>query len=103
MSSRIILIDDVDGSTPATETIRFAFDGSHYEVDLCTDNATRLRDALAPFIAVGRRSGVERGSRVVPVKRKYTPRKTAAVVAAAEAPRVKRKYTPRKKAVAAVR
>ena len=102
MASRTILVDDVDGTTLATETIRFGYGGAHYEVDLCAENAASLREAMEPFIAAGRRSKVEK---VVPVKRKVAPRKTAAVVELAEAeeaPRVKRKYV-RKKALASAK
>lgn len=43
---KIILEDDLDGG-PADETVRFGLDGRHYEIDLSTDNAAKLRDALA--------------------------------------------------------
>jgi hypothetical protein len=48
------LVDDFDG-TPAAETVTFALDGTTYEVDLSEDNATELRDTLAPWIQVGRK------------------------------------------------
>ena len=98
MSARIILIDDLDG-TPATETLRFTYDGTPYEIDLSTDNAAKFRDDLAPFITAGRRSAATSTP-----KRTYARRKTAvaAVVEVAEAPRVKRKYV-RKTAIAAKR
>ena len=47
---RIILEDDLDGG-PADETIRFGLDGAHYEIDLSSANAARLRDAIRPFVA----------------------------------------------------
>lgn len=50
------LIDDLDGS-PGEETIEFAIDGKNYEIDLSGDNAGKLRGALEPFIAAGRRAG----------------------------------------------
>lgn len=50
----IEIVDDIDGSV-ADETVSFALDGARYEIDLTTKNATALRDALAPFIAAGRR------------------------------------------------
>lgn len=58
MASRTIvtLIDDIDGST-ATEQIKFGLDGQQFEIDLSTANAQGLRDALAPYISVGRRTG----------------------------------------------
>ena len=52
----VVLIDDLDGSE-ADETIRFALDGVSYEIDLSSKNATKLRNALAPYIAAARRVG----------------------------------------------
>jgi hypothetical protein len=48
------LIDDLDGSE-AAETVSFAVDGNSYEIDLSADNAAKLRDALAVYVAHGRR------------------------------------------------
>ena len=50
----IVLEDDIDGST-ADETVTFGLDGKDYEIDLTSAHAVQLRDALAPFIAAGRR------------------------------------------------
>ena len=63
----IVLVDDIDGND-AEETVRFALDGKEYEIDLNSDNAQELRDALALYIAHGRRasggrSGGGRGRR----------------------------------------
>jgi hypothetical protein len=49
------LVDDIDGGE-AHETVKFGLDGYHYEIDLSTKNATKLRTALSAY--------VERGSRV---------------------------------------
>lgn len=49
------LIDDIDGGE-ATETVNFSLDGAAYVIDLSADNAAKLRDALALYIAHGRRS-----------------------------------------------
>ncbi|MEO3861321.1 Lsr2 family protein [Acrocarpospora sp. B8E8] len=46
--------DDLDGRL-ADETIRFALDGVSYEIDLCESNASKLRQALQPYLMVGRR------------------------------------------------
>lgn len=51
----IRLIDDIDGEA-ADETIEFGIDGKSYEIDLSTDNATKLRDALSEFVASARRA-----------------------------------------------
>lgn len=49
----LILVDDLDGSE-AAETVKFALDGRHYEVDLSAENARELRAALKPYIKKGR-------------------------------------------------
>ena len=56
---QIILEDDYDGST-ADETVTFSLDGADYEIDLSTDNASGLRDALAPWVAHARKVGGRR-------------------------------------------
>jgi hypothetical protein len=54
--TQVSLVDDLDGSQ-AEATVGFALDGKAYELDLSDANASRLRDALAPFVASARRSG----------------------------------------------
>ena len=55
---QITLTDDLlDDDTPADETLTFAVDGVTYEIDLSSENAGKLRDAVAPYIAAGRRAG----------------------------------------------
>ncbi|MBW0092364.1 Lsr2 family protein [Pseudonocardia sp. KRD-184] len=49
------LVDDLDGRA-ADETVEFAIDGKAYEIDLSADNAARLRDALAEFVASARKT-----------------------------------------------
>jgi nucleoid-associated protein Lsr2 len=56
------LVDDLDGSK-AVETITFQVDSKEYEIDLNEEHAARLRDALAPYVAAGRRAGVSRTPR----------------------------------------
>jgi hypothetical protein len=51
---QIVLEDDLDGGK-ADETVTFGLDGSTYEVDLSSANAKKLREALAPFVGVGRK------------------------------------------------
>ncbi len=48
------LIDDLDG-VDAQETVSFGLDGTRYEIDLSEDNAARLRDVLAVYVAHARR------------------------------------------------
>jgi hypothetical protein len=65
MAQRTIvhLVDDVSGED-ADETVAFALDGQPYEIDLSADNAARLRDSLAEFVASARKpSGSQRPSR----------------------------------------
>ena len=52
-------VDDLDGSE-AAGTVSFALDGRAYEIDLSDDNAARLRDSLATFVAAARRTGTRR-------------------------------------------
>jgi hypothetical protein len=49
-------VDDLDGSD-AAGTVSFGLDGRIYEIDLSDDNAARLRDSLASFVAAARKSG----------------------------------------------
>jgi hypothetical protein len=55
------LVDDLDGSE-ADETVTFALAGRQYEIDLSGENAARLRDSLASFVAAARRGGSGRQS-----------------------------------------
>lgn len=59
----IELIDDLDGSE-AMETVRFALDGTEYEIDLTEQNAGSLRGALARFVEAGRKTGGAQRSKV---------------------------------------
>jgi hypothetical protein len=56
MAQRVVvtLSDDIDGGA-AEETVLFALDGKSYEIDLSARNAEKLRDALTPYVAAGRR------------------------------------------------
>ena len=51
----VVLEDDLTGG-PAEQTIRFAFEGTDYEIDLNTEHAQALRDALARYVSAGRRA-----------------------------------------------
>jgi hypothetical protein len=52
----VALEDDLNGG-PAQETVRFAFGGADYEIDLNTKNAATFRKQLAPFIEHARKAG----------------------------------------------
>lgn len=53
---QVVLIDDVDGG-PADETVSFALDGIHYEIDLAARRASELRSAMEPWVGRARRVG----------------------------------------------
>ena len=52
----IALEDDLTGG-PAEQTVRFAFDGTDYEIDLNGKNAAAFSKQLAPYIEHARRDG----------------------------------------------
>ena len=51
-----LFIDDLDGGE-ADSTVRFGLDGADYEIDLSTEHARALRDALERYVTAARRSG----------------------------------------------
>ena len=59
---QVLLVDDVDKSSPADETVSFALDGVTYEIDLTADNAAKLRDDLAVWIGHAERTGGRRSA-----------------------------------------
>jgi len=59
----VTLVDDLTGEeAEAISTVEFAVDGVTYEIDLVDDNAAQLRDALASYVAAGRKTGGRRVS-----------------------------------------
>lgn len=54
------MIDDLDHDSSATETVAFALDGVSYEIDLSSENASKLRDDLRPWQHNGRRVGARK-------------------------------------------
>jgi hypothetical protein len=52
----VVLEDDLTGG-PADQTIRFAFDGTDYEIDLNAKNAAKFSRQLAPYVEHARRAG----------------------------------------------
>jgi hypothetical protein len=63
MAQKVVveLVDDLDGTTSEDiTTVTFGLDGAAYEIDLTADNADRLRDGLADFVAAARRTGGRR-------------------------------------------
>ena len=52
----VVLEDDLTGG-PADQTIRFAFEGTDYEIDLNAKNAAKFSRQLAPYVEHARRAG----------------------------------------------
>ena len=48
-SKTLVILEDV-GRSEATDKVSFGLDGMSYEIDLSTENAAKLRAALAPYI-----------------------------------------------------
>ncbi|GAA4384583.1 histone-like nucleoid-structuring protein Lsr2 [Tsukamurella soli] len=64
----VTLVDDVDETQTADETVEFSLDGVTYEIDLSTKNAARLRGSLQEWVDHARRSGGrKRAKATVPV------------------------------------
>lgn len=62
MGQRIetILVDDLDSSHAADETVRFGIDGTDYEIDLTARHAAELRSALNVYVGAARKIGGRR-------------------------------------------
>jgi hypothetical protein len=46
-----------DGEIAGNETVSFAFDGTSYEIDVCSAHAKELQDSFGPYAEHGRRIG----------------------------------------------
>lgn len=57
MAQRVetVLLDDLDGLSPADETIRFGVDGALYEIDLSAEHAGEFRSFLNAYVGAARR------------------------------------------------
>jgi nucleoid-associated protein Lsr2 len=51
-----LLVDDLDGGE-AAGTVRFALDGTEYEIDLSAAHGDELRGVLAQYLAHARKTG----------------------------------------------
>ena len=58
----VVLEDDLTGGL-AEQTVRFAFEGTDYEIDLSAKNAAAFGKQLAPYIEHARKAGRERARR----------------------------------------
>jgi len=52
----VVMEDDLSGG-PAEQTVRFAFEGTDYEIDLNAKNAAVFGNQLAPYIEHARKAG----------------------------------------------
>ena len=59
----VLLADDLDGESEASETVSFALDGTSYEIDLSEENASRLREAFTEWTPHARKIGGRAGTR----------------------------------------
>lgn len=59
----VLLVDDIDGTSAADETVAFALDGVHYELDLAASNAEQLRTMFAQWTPYARRVGKAPGGK----------------------------------------
>lgn len=57
MAKKTVYLDDLEPNDVEADagTVTFSLEGTRYEIDLSTKNATRLRSALAPFMEAGRK------------------------------------------------
>ena len=54
---QVTLVCDLHGDeTPAGETVTFGLDGSAYQIDLCRDHASELRETFAGYVGAARRA-----------------------------------------------
>lgn len=51
----VIMTDDLDG-TRADMTVRFAVEGTQYEIDLSAKNAKKFSDLIGPYVGAARKA-----------------------------------------------
>ncbi|MBV8541266.1 MAG: Lsr2 family protein [Pseudonocardiales bacterium] len=57
----VTLVDDLTGEEAEDiSTVEFALEGVTYEIDLADDNAAKLRDNLARYVAAARKTSARR-------------------------------------------
>lgn len=57
--TKVIILDDLDGQTPADETIDFGVDGKNYQIDLTADHASEFRDVISRYTQVSRKASTK--------------------------------------------
>lgn len=69
----VVYKDDLDGSEEGVKVVKFGIDGINYEIDLGPANHAKLRELLAPYVAVAtkvdRAATGRRPTRVTSVRR----------------------------------
>lgn len=57
MAQKLTFIDDLDGSPIEGDSgsINFSIEGASYEIDLSTENASKLRSVFEKYVSAGRR------------------------------------------------
>lgn len=75
----VTLVDDVDDSKSADETVEFGVDGVTYEIDLSSKNADKLRDDLAKWAEHARRVGGRKRAKGTTSKTSVDREQTAAI------------------------
>jgi Lsr2 len=58
----VLMTDDIDGQSEASQTVSFALDGTNYEIDLNDGHAGELRSTLEIYTRAGRRTAGRRRS-----------------------------------------
>lgn len=66
MAQKLVTVDDIDGSSGA-KALPFSVGKDTWEIDLTDENAQKLRDALAPFIAKARKQPRAKSARTSPL------------------------------------
>jgi len=53
--TNVMLVDDLDGESPAGTTVKFGISGTDYEIDLTDNNAAQFRNALSKYLSAARK------------------------------------------------
>lgn len=78
--TEVVLVDDLDGETPASTTVTFALDETEYELDLSDENAAAMHEAVSRYVRAARKVSSGRGRRAAePTKPAYSGVDPAAV------------------------
>ncbi len=59
----VLLVDDLDGQSAASETVHFGLDGRDLELDLSAENAAEMRETLRKYVDAARKTGSSKQGR----------------------------------------